>query len=173
MPDPARTTDRICLPSGYSLCAYEVADLEAVVQLITESIHSLGATYYTPAQCHAWAPLESDPEDWRPRLNAGHAHLVHHQEALAGLISFHPDTGIDLLFVGPAHARRGIGSALVRYAENCLWHAGCSRIHTYASLAARPLFERHGFTVDKTEIVRRGKETLTRFAMYKQRPPAL
>ena len=58
---------------------------------------------------------------------------------------------LDILWVDEAHRRKGLGSALIRQAEKTAREKGCDLmiLGTY-DFQARPLYEKHGFTVKGT-----------------------
>jgi hypothetical protein len=47
---------------------YESTDLPSVIEIYTASIRSLAASYYSPDQIAAWAPVPPDAARWRERL---------------------------------------------------------------------------------------------------------
>jgi len=62
-----------------------------------------------------------------------------------------------MLYVDPTATRRGVGSALVSHIVSLARGGDAAEIETYASITARPLFERHGFVViEEREPVVRG-----------------
>ena len=58
---------------------------------------------------------------------------------------------LDILWIDEAHRRKGLGSALIRQAEKTAREKGCDLmiLGTY-DFQARPLYEKHGFTVKGT-----------------------
>ncbi|MEE0435288.1 MAG: hypothetical protein UDB11_07775 [Peptococcaceae bacterium] len=50
------------------LRAYSENDLEAVLTLFYDTVHTVNACDYTPAQCDAWAPKLADRAAWQKRL---------------------------------------------------------------------------------------------------------
>jgi GNAT superfamily N-acetyltransferase len=74
---------------------------------------------------------------------------------IAGIIDGHvagftdlDDHGyIDMLFVDPDFGRHGVASALLASVVALARQRGTVALTTYASLTAKPLFERHGFVV--------------------------
>jgi putative acetyltransferase len=70
-----------------------------------------------------------------------------------------------MLFVDPDVSRRGVGAALVTRIVCLARDAGAGTLETYASLTARPLFERFGFViVERRAPVVRGV-AMTNFKM--------
>ncbi len=150
---------------------YRDADLDSVVQLFTESVHAVAAAHYDSIQCAAWAPEKPDLHAWRDRLSSLHVLVAEKGGQLAGFIGYEQDGHIDLLYTSPLFTRRGVASVLYQHVEFALESAGVGELFTEASLAARPFFERHGFTVTEEQIVERRGVSFRRFAMRKALAP--
>jgi putative acetyltransferase len=146
---------------------YEPADLPGVIEIYTTSIRSLAASYYSPEQIAAWAPLSADPVRWRKRLAPLHIILAEIDGVLAGFASYTDAAYLDHLFTHPCFARRGVATGLYQYVEQALRVAGATKVTTLASLAGRPFFDRQGFKVDREENVECRGAYLRRFAMHK------
>lgn len=143
------------------------SDLEAVVALFTDSVHGLAAGDYDPAQLAAWAPQPPDLSDWESRLTSLYTIVAEDRGELLGFVSYELDGHLDLLYVSPRHARRGVASALCDRAEAALAQAGVRYVFTEASLAARRFFENRGFVVQGVQIVRQRGVALKRYVMRK------
>ena len=144
------------------LCTH--ADLPAVLNLFRTSVHTLCRADYTPAQLSAWAPADTDEAPWARRLQCQTFLLAEEDSDLMGFASLEGDY-LDLLYVHPRHARRGVGTVLCDALER---QCTGQRITVHASLTARPFFARRGYrTVEPHEVQRRG-ETLTNYLMEKE-----
>lgn len=91
---------------------------------------------------------------------------------LAGFVAYSERGHIDLLYVVPARARRGVASRLYAQVEAALRQAGVPWVYTEASAIARPFFERQGFRVVEEQHVERHGIFLRRYAMQKHLLPA-
>jgi len=147
---------------------YEPNDLPSVIEIYTVSIRSLAASYYSPEQIAAWAPVPPDAARWQERLSHLHTIVAESDGVLAGFASYTHDGYLDFLFTHPAFARRGVATKLYQLVESALRAAGAPRVTTHASLVARPFFDRHGFQLDAEESVECRGAYLRRFAMHKQ-----
>lgn len=144
------------------LCTH--ADLPAVLNLFRTSVHTLCRADYIPAQLSAWAPADTDEAPWARRLQCQTFLLAEEDGDLMGFASLEGDY-LDLLYVHPRHARRGVGTVLCDALER---QCTGQRITVHASLTARPFFARRGYrTVEPHEVQRRG-ETLTNYLMEKE-----
>jgi putative acetyltransferase len=147
---------------------YEPTDLEQVIAVYCESIHSLAAPFYTSEQLAAWAPHNPDIGTWQQRLARLHTFVAEHDGTIAGFASYELDGHLDFLFTHSAFARQGVATRLYRRVESALRAAAVSRLFTEASLAARPFFEHCGFEIDAEEFVECRGNQLRRYKMYKE-----
>ena len=107
---------------------YQPTDLPAVMETYTASIHSLAAPYYSLEQIVAWAPGSPVAARWEERLSHLHTIVAESGGILAGYVSYTAEGYLDLLFINPTFARRGVGSSLYRRVESTLRTAGVERI---------------------------------------------
>jgi putative acetyltransferase len=147
---------------------YQSTDLPRVMEIYTASIRSLAASYYSPEQIAAWAPVPPDAARWQERLSHLHTIVAETYGVLAGFASYTHDGYLDFLFTHPTFARRGVATRLYQRVELALRTVSAPRVTTHASLAARPFFDRHGFQLDAEEWIACRGAYLRRFAMHKQ-----
>jgi putative acetyltransferase len=138
------------------------------MEIYTASIRSLAASYYSPEQIAAWAPVPPDAARWQERLSHLHTIVAESDGVLAGFASCTHDGHLDFLFTHPTFARRGVATSLYGRVELALRTVDAPRVTTHASLAARPFFDRHGLQLDAEEWVECRGAYLRRFAMHKQ-----
>ncbi|MBE9203788.1 GNAT family N-acetyltransferase [Synechocystis salina LEGE 06099] len=148
---------------------YRPSDLSNIIHVFTEAVHQLGIRHYSLTQLSAWAPSEPDQQRWSDHLESMVILVaVARQEAtIVGFIGYDGAGLVDLLFVHPTFARRGIATMLMQAVERLALANGVSRLQTKASMVARPFFESRGFVVTAAETVTIGGENLRRFAMDK------
>ena len=122
------------------LRTYTPDDFESVRKLFSETILTVNAADYTKEQLVVWAGLE-------PRLNG----LILIAETDGAIVGFGSilSSG-DLLYVHKDFQRRGVATALCDELEK-----GFPSVKTYASVTAKPFFERRGYTVVKEQEVER------------------
>jgi putative acetyltransferase len=147
---------------------YDYTDLPRVMEIYTASIRSLAASYYSPEQIAAWAPVPPDAARWQERLSHLHTIVAESDGVLAGFASYTHDGYLDFLFTHPTFARCGVATRLYQRVESALRTVSAPKVTTHASLAARPFFDRHGFQLDAEEWVECRGAYLRRFAMHKQ-----
>ena len=147
---------------------YESTDLPSVMEIYTASIRSLAASYYSPEQIAAWAPIPPDAARWQERLSHLHTIVAESDGGLAGFASYTHDGYLAFLFTHPTFARRGVATRLYQCVESALRTVSAPKVTTHASLAAQSFFDRHGFQLDAEEWVECRGAYLRRFAMHKQ-----
>jgi putative acetyltransferase len=150
---------------------YTPADLPQIMAVYHEAIHTLAAPFYAKEQLDAWAPQDQKVDCWQERMAQVRTRVIEDEGLMAGFVSYDLTGHLDLLFVHPRFARRGVATRLCVAVEQELRAAGVARIFTEASLAARVFFERIGFRVIAEEAVECRGVPLRRYAMEKQSNP--
>jgi hypothetical protein len=112
---------------------YESSDLQDVMETYTASIRSLAASYYSPEQIAAWAPIPPDAARWQERLAHLHTIVAESDGILAGFASYTLDGYLDFLFTHLAFARRGVASSLYHRVESALHAMSTPRYHSCQS----------------------------------------
>ena len=149
-----------------TLRPYRPEDCPALAHLFYETVHTVCAADYTPAQLEAWAPGSG------PDLAACNASFQAHttlvaeiRGRLAGFGDLDPAAGyLDRLYVRREFQRRGVASALC----DALEQASRARpLTTHASRTARPFFEKRGYRVLRSQQVERRGQQLENFVMEK------
>ena len=139
-------------------------DLNAVLALFFETVHTSCAADYTPAQLDAWAPPESDALRWAQRLSRQTVLVAEEAGALLGFASLEGGF-LDLLYVRPAAQRQGVAAVLCGFLERL---CPAPRITVHASKTARPFFEGQGYRVVRDQQVERRGQKLVNYVMEKE-----
>ncbi len=153
-----------------TLRPYQPGDGPLLAALFYETVHTVNARDYTPAQLQAWAPSPEapDPEAWDRSFQGRRALVAEAGGQIAGFGDLDPKTGyLDRLYVHKDRQGQGVASALCAALEAA---ARTDRVHTYASLTARPFFLRRGYRLLRENQVERRGVLLTNFLMEKTLP---
>ena len=144
------------------LRAYDAADGQALPRLFYDTVHTVCAKDYTPAQLNAWAPPQPDPSAWDAALRGGTTLVAEENGVILGFGTIRADGYLDLLYVQKDHQGRGVGNILCDFLEG-LYPVTIVTVH--ASKTARAFFEGRGYRLlHPRQAVRRG-ETLVNYVM--------
>lgn len=143
---------------------YDPADLDEVVKLFYNTVHTVNAADYTPKQLDAWTPKTMDTSKWAVSL-ARNSAFVAVEDGIIGFGDITADGYLDRLYVRADSIGKGVGKALCRRLESTVG----GNITTHASITARPFFEKMGYFVVKKQQVERDGVLLTNFIMKKVR----
>ena len=147
------------MPAAVTIRPYEDADAAQMAQLFFDSVRSVGSRFYSPEQVRAWAPAPADPKTVRARAGDGRSTLVavNANGEVVGYGDLEPDGHLDHLYCRPDVVGSGVGSRLVELLIAKAVAQGSARVYVEASEAARPVFERRGFTVvERRDFLLRG-----------------
>jgi putative acetyltransferase len=157
---------RICIAMSSRL-RFRLAtehDLPALARLYAQSVIKVGPQRYDHAQVAAWSAFASQADRFadfvlRPVT------FIAEDCGVVGFAGIEPDGHVASLYVDGDRTRQGVGSALLRVLLDHAMHAGIASLHTEASQFSRPLFERFGFHVERTEVVEYSGVWFTRYVM--------
>jgi putative acetyltransferase len=134
--------------------------------IFRSAIEELAADDYDEDQRAAWASRSDDVEAFGARL-AGMLTLVAIvQGGPVGFASLKGDV-VDMLFVDPAVAGRGVGATLLDALVKLAAARGVKKLISEVSDTARPTFERQGFIAEKRNLVRKDDQWLGNTTMAK------
>lgn len=134
-------------------------DAAATRAVFERAVRITASTNYTSQQIEAWAPVGLDASAdraWAAARAAAQTIVAVTDTRIVGFSDLVDGTLLDMLYVDPDVSRRGVGSALITRIVCLARGDRAAAVETYASLTARPLFERHGFVVieQRTPVVR-------------------
>ena len=142
------------------------SDYAPLSALMHTAIHS-GTSPYTSAQKSAWSPAIRTGSAWTARLEAQHILPAEETGQALGFMSLAPEGYVDFAYILPSARGSGLFRTLHDEIERLALDQGLSRMHTHASLMARPAFAACGYTVSTPESVHINGQDLKRSAMEK------
>jgi putative acetyltransferase len=157
--------------SAVSLRPYLQSDAERCAEIFRASIEELASEDYSPDQCAAWAVGADELAGFAKRL-AGALTLVALVEGQpAGFASLKGADALDMVYVDPPYARRGVGTALLDALVKLATARGAKIVTSDVSDTARPLFERLGFRAQRRNLVQLDQEWLANTTMTRNVAP--
>lgn len=153
--------------TGIIVRRYEPQDAAATREVFFAAVRHTALSHYTLAQVQAWAPAEVDLDRWSFRRATPRTVVAVDAGDIVGFADL-TDAGVmDMLFVHPNHARRGIATALVADVICEARRRGVRRVDVRASRVLQPLLDRLGFIVDEDRPDNRvGDQAVANAAMH-------
>ena len=150
-----------------TLREYKPSDCAIMAKLFYDTVHTVNAKDYTNEQLNAWATGSVDLEAWHRRFSENDTLIAEINRQIAGFANMSKTGYVDMLYVHRDFQRRGVATALINELERRAQKNGLSGFETYASITARPFFEKHGYTVEKENTVITNGVKLLNYKMVK------
>ena len=147
---------------------YQNKDLNTVIELFYNSVHSNCKKDYTTEQLEAWAPRDMDVYRFETSLEKNHTLVI---EDNSEIIAFGDmgDTGyLDRLYVREDYLGKGLGKILLERFEKYARNLGVRYVTTAASITSLNFFKKMGYVVIREEAVERRGVRLKRIFMEKE-----
>jgi putative acetyltransferase len=143
------------------------SDTALLAEIFRASISELTTEDYNEAQQAAWMASAGDEAAFGARL-AGELTLVATVDgAPVGFAALKGNDTIDMLYVHPAVAGRGVGAQLCDALEKLAQARGAKKLSADASDTALGFFERRGFVPQRRNSVPRDDEWLANTTVQK------
>ena len=143
---------------------YQISDCKEITELFYNTVHTVNAKDYTKEQLDVWATGQVDLEKWNQSLQEHYSIVVIENEVIVGFGDIDSAGYLDRLFVRADYQGRGIATVICTQLEQ----AFKGNITTYASITAKPFFEKRGYKVVEEQQVERQGIYLTNFVMIKE-----
>jgi len=150
---------------------YQPSDVEQIVHLYFDTVHTINRWDYTEEKVNAWVPEVPDPVRWAARYRIRVAFVVEENATVTGFAELEPNGHIDCFYCHRAYQRQGVGKQLYKRLEQEARSLSLVRLFTEASITAKPFFERIGFQTLHQNQIRRGHVILINFSMEKYLNP--
>ncbi len=150
-----------------SLRPYLPADAAILADIFRASVERLAEDDYSDAQREAWGALADDADRFAAKLAGGLTLVALVDGAPAGFASLKGADCLDMLYVHPDYARRGVATMLVDALEKLAAARGAKKLTTDASDTAKPLFAARGYEAQARNVLPLGDEWLANTTMAK------
>ena len=152
---------------AFALRPFLIEDTPLLAEIFRASVEELAADDYSESQRQAWTSAADDQEELARRLSDQLTLIATLNGSPVGFASLANNETIDLIYVHPAAAGRGVGTMLVDALEKLGIARGARRLTADVSDSAQDFFEKRGFTATQRNTVQRGGEWLTNTTMEK------
>ena len=144
---------------------YLPSDCTQIAKLFYDTVHSVNAADYTREQLDAWADGHVDSEAWDNSFREHFTLVACEGKEIVGFADMDENGYLDRLYVHRDYQRKGVASSLLRELSQ---KVKTDEITTYASITARPFFEKMGYQVVRQNIVERKGVSLINYFMVKK-----
>ena len=152
---------------SFALRPFLIADTPLLAEIFRASIAELTSDDYTEAQQAAWMASAGDEAAFGKRLTGELTLVATIEGAAVGFAALTGGNVIDMLYVDPAVAGRGIGAQLCDAIERLAAARGATTLIADASDTALGFFTRRGFLPQRRNSVSRNHEWLANTTVEK------
>lgn len=146
--------------------SYQSSDIKEMAELFYNTVHTVNAEDYTGEQLDAWADGNPDLVKWDQSFQAHQTLIAEENDRIVGFGDIDRTGYLDRLYVHREYQGQGIATLLCDLLEEL---TEGNVITVYASITAKPFFERRGYrTVKRQQVERRGI-LLTNYIMEKDK----
>ncbi len=146
---------------------YRTADCAEIADLFYATVHTINAKDYTKSQLDVWATGKIDIVAWDRSFTEHDTLVAEKNDMIVGFGDMDHTRYLDRLFVHKDYQGKGIATAILNALEQRAAAQSITAFTTYASITAKPFFEKHDYLlISGNTVVRNGVE-LTNFLMKK------
>jgi len=129
----------------YTISKRSPKDDQALLQLFTQTIHTVCQVAYTPEELDAWAPLNRDFRQFSRSFSGAYCLVARDGKQIIGFCDMEKDGYINRLFVHHTRQGEGIGSDLLTKILAIAQKKGLDYVYLEASRNAVSFYKKHGF----------------------------
>lgn len=146
---------------------YKPEDCATLAELFYNTVHTVNAADYSKDQLDVWATGEIDLDKWNKSFLNHTTLIAEMDDQIVGFADMDNSGYLDRLYVHKDYQRNGIATELVKALEVAMKKENVICFETYASITAKPFFEKLGYRVKAENIVERNGVLLKNFRMIK------
>ena len=143
-------------------------DAPALARVFFRAVHIGARLDYSRRQRRAWAPRPPRTDWIRKRLNGQDVFVAVRHGRPVGFMTLRPDGYLDMAFVDPAVAGRGLAKRLYDAVLTAAKERGLGSLFTDASFPARRFFQAQGWSVRRARKTTRRGAVLINFRMERR-----
>ncbi|TVX94680.1 GNAT family N-acetyltransferase [Paenibacillus agilis] len=150
---------------------FKNSDMKEIIELFYETVHSINARDYSPAQLDVWAPKDEQVRKeqlWLESLRNNISYVARMNGIIVGFVDMSHSGYLDRLYIHKDFQRQGIASALVNAIESEAQKLTLKELSVEASITAKSFFMNRGYQIVQQQNMERKGVTLVNFKMIKQ-----
>lgn len=147
-------------------------DAPLLAAIFRAAIEELTGEDYSLAQQEAWAAGADDEDAFAARLSGMLTLVATVAGRPVGFASLKDNSRVEMLYVHPGLARKGVATLLVEALETLAAARGATALDVAASDTAEPFFAQRGYKAQSRQTNLRGTEWLANTIMKKALAPS-
>lgn len=148
---------------------YNRMDLDDVLKLYYDTVHSVCAQDYSLEELDAMAPEKPNIYHWETSLEKNHTIVaVNDEDEIIGFGNIGQTGFLDRLYVDKDYLYQGVASALVKHLENYAKVNGNNIIDTISTISSEDFFKKLGYKTLSEDISELRGERIVGYAMEKK-----
>lgn len=148
---------------------YNRMDLDDVLKLYYDTVHSVCAQDYSLEELDAMAPEKPNIYHWETSLEKNHTIVaVNDEDEIIGFGNIGQTGFLDRLYVDKDYLHQGVASALVKHLENYAKVNGNNIIDTISTISSEDFFKKLGYKILSEDISELRGERIVGYAMEKK-----
>ena len=148
---------------------YKSTDCKYLAQLFYDTVHSVNSKDYSKEQLNAWATGNIDLKQWDESFKKNYTIVALENNIIVGFGDIDKTGYLDRLYVHKDYQGKKIATLILAELEKKV--KPC-KIITYASITAKPFFEKRGYAIVREQQVERRGILLTNYVMELRRKEA-
>lgn len=144
------------------------SDLEHILQLFYDTIHTINAKDYSKPQLDAWGVKNPDKDKWRESLKQNTTFIVEIDGKIVGFGDLNYKKYIDRLYTHKDYQGIGIASKILWTLEQEARKLGYTELYTEASTTAKPFFQNKGYRIIQSQNKQHNGQVFVNFIMKKE-----
>lgn len=148
---------------------FKPSDLESVLHVFHEAIHTTGAKYYDEDQIKTWGSVDDlDKKSWLQSLTDNITYVAVVDDTIVGFGDMNHSGYIDRVFILQKYQGQGILQTMVKKFEDEALKLNLAEITTEASIVAMPIAKRMGYEIVTKQFKEYKGKRFVNYLMRKQ-----
>ena len=143
-------------------------DLEQILQLFYNTIHTINIKDYSKSQLDAWALKSPDKEKWLHSLENNLAYVSELNGEIIGFGDLNDKRYIDRLFTHKDYQGIGVASKILSTLEQEAKKLGYREVYTEASITAKPFFFNREYKILQSQNKHHNGQVFINYIMKKE-----
>ena len=144
-------------------------DYAAIARLHRQTIRNVNSLDYTPEQIKVWAH-RTNAQRFRNSASKCHRWVATINEKIAGFCDISLNNEFWGLYVHKDFIGQGVGTKLIKIAEQKLQEQGCKKVTLQATITAKEFYKKQGYKIVKKSFHNIDNHHLPIFIMSKILP---